>query len=101
MRISKVRKKLEYFLALRTLGNDCRRWIEYIGWEVDQDDTGVYITTPINPISVRLEGVLCFGNNKLICLRKKDKLNSEIVRNEEPETFRLPTWQEAYRKTHD
>lgn len=100
MRIRKVRKALEYFLVLRTLDNGCRRWIEYIGWEVDRDDTGVYITTPINPTPKRLEGSRCFGNYKHICLREKDRLNSEIVRDEEPETFKLPTWQELYKRTH-
>ena len=48
MRIHKVRKKLEYFLVLRTLASGCRRWIEYVDWEVGRDDTGIYITTPIS-----------------------------------------------------
>lgn len=100
MRIRKVRKALEYFLVLRTLDNGCRRWIEHVGWEVDRNDTSVYITTPINPTPERLEGALCFGNYKHICLWEKDRLNSEIVRDEEPETFQLPTWQESYKRTH-
>lgn len=101
MRICKVRKALEYFLVLRTLYNGCRRWIECIGWEVDRDDTSLYIITPINPTPEKLEGALCFGHNKKLCLREKDRLNSEIVRDEEPANFLLPTWQEAYRRTHD
>ena len=100
MRIHKVRKELEYFLVLRTLASACRRWIEYVGWEVGRDDTGIYITTPISPEPKYLEGALCFGNYKHLCLWEKDRLNSEIVREEEPETFQLPTWQETYRKTH-
>ena len=100
MRIHKVRKKLEYFLVLRTLDNGCRRWIEHVGWEVDRDDTGIYITTPIDPTLKYLKDALCLGNLKRLCLWEKDRLNSEIVRDEEPKTFLLPTWQEAYRSTH-
>ena len=100
MRIHKVRKELEYFLVLKTLGNGCRRWIEHVGWEVGRDDTGIYITTPIDPTPKYLKDALCFGNLKRLYLWEKDRLNSEIVRDEEPETFLLPTWQEAYRRTH-
>lgn len=101
MRIHEVRKDMEYFLVLEVLGNGCRRWIEHVGREVGRDDTGIYIVTPISPAPRYLEGALCFGHNKGLCLWEKNRLNSEIVRNEEPETFLFPTWQEAYRKTHD
>lgn len=30
----------------------------------------------------------------------KDKLNSEIVKHEEPDNWKMPTWKETYRKTH-
>jgi hypothetical protein len=48
-----------------------------------------------------LHNCLCFGTDRRKCSRMKSKLNSEIVRSEEPVLWnRSPSWQRAYSDTH-
>lgn len=83
---------------LRQLDSGCWRWIEYVGWEVDRFFSIVYILSPLGGI-IELVNPLCFGLNRRKCMDEKERLNSEIVKDNEPENW-IATWKEAYARTH-
>lgn len=104
MRVSQIRDKLEYFLVERPAHTVCtaffnRRYIEIEGFKLYDFFNDVVITTPISPIPEQLHNPICFGNDRKLCMREKLRLNSEIVKNEEPEIF-SGLWEEAYNQTH-
>lgn len=92
--------KAEYFLVWTHIGSgDCWRWIEHKGWETERFMGQVTIISALGGREV-LENPLCFGTDRRRCMATKERLNSEHVRNHEPENWRLPTWREAYARTH-
>lgn len=91
-------QKPSNFLMLRQLDSGCWRWIEYVGWEVDRFFSTVYILSPLGGM-IELANPLCFGLNRRRCMDEKERLNSEIVKDTEPENW-IATWKEAYARTH-
>ncbi len=105
MKMTKARRtlNLQYYLVLypkhevrgRVFN---RRWIEVVGFEEYRFFSDVFITTPMSAIPEQLHAPICFGGDKARCLCEKDKLNSEIVKAEEPDIWGL--WAETYKRTH-
>lgn len=99
----------QYFLEKRKLidpyvedgGPECiYRYIEHQGWLVSQFFDVVTIINSMGREEV-LHNCLCFGNDRHRCMRMKNKLNSEIVRSQEPMLWNSsPSWQRAYNDTH-
>lgn len=92
-------KSKEYLLELRQLHDGCFRWIEHIGWLVDQFMGQYTFMSPMSPIPDVLNNCLYFGTDKKRCMFMKLKLNSEIVMKHEDEDMQK-IWAEAYKKTH-
>lgn len=100
---------VQYFLEKRELisvfVNDkdpdhIHRWIEHKGWLVSAFFNDVTIINCMGRQET-LHNCLCFGTDRRKCMRTKSRLNSEIVRQEEPELWRTnPNWQKAYSETH-
>lgn len=106
MKMTKARRtsNLQYFLVLYPKHEVCghvfnRRWIEVAGFEVYKFFSDVVITTPMSAIPEQLHSPICFGNDKARCLFEKAKLNSEIVKAEEPDIWG-GGWSETYKRTH-
>lgn len=104
MQASRATGELQYYLILYPRHEVCgrtfnRRWIEVAGFEQYRFFGDVFITTPISPIPNQLHQPLCFDRDKKKCLFEKDRLNSEIVKAEEPDIW--PCWAETYNRTHD
>lgn len=92
----RIHKPKEYLLELRQL-DGCFRWIEHVGWLVDQFMGEYTFMSPMSPIPDVLTNCLYFGTDKKLCMFMKLKLNSEIVMKYED---MQKTWAEAYKKTH-
>ncbi len=97
--------KVQYFLQLEKTkrwldGSTYRRWIEWKGFMIDKFFDCITIITLLDPEPRELHpaiGPLTHAE----MLRLKPKLNSEIVKAEEPDLYaNSPAWQEAYKKTH-
>ena len=104
MRLKELRKKgldkdIKYFLHFERLSFfTVMRWIEYTGWIIaEPSDDIIIITTPMGG-QIRLRNALQFEKRKE-CMFMKDKLNSEIVKENEPENW-IHTWRKTYEKTH-
>ena len=78
-------KSKEYLLELRQLHDGCFRWIEHVGWLVDQFMGQYTFMSPMSPIPDVLNNCLYFGTDKKRCMFMKLKLNSEIVMKHEDE----------------
>lgn len=93
-------KSKEYLLELRQLHGGCYRWIEHVGWLVEQFLGQYTFMSPMSPIpDVFVNNCIYFGTDKKRCMFMKDKLNSEIVMRDEDAEMRQ-IWSETYRKTH-
>ena len=100
---------VQYFLEKRELisvfanegdPDHIHRYIEHKGWLVSAFFNDVTIINSMGREEV-LHNCLCFGTDRRKCMRMKSKLNSEIVRSEEPMLWkRSPSWQRAYGDTH-
>jgi hypothetical protein len=101
MRIRNRHKELElqYFLHSEPLSSGHRRWIEYTGWLIDQNEEACTILSPMGAEHI-LKSPLIFDDRE-VCMFMKSKLNSEYVKQHEPENFEIPSWREAYNKTHE
>ncbi|NDV80784.1 hypothetical protein [Bacteroides sp. 51] len=104
MRIKELRKKgadqvLKYFLQLQR-GEifAVMRWIEYTGWIIDESSPDIIVIRSPMGGQIRLVNAIQFDSKKE-CVFMKDKLNSEIVKESEPEHW-FPTWVETYNRTH-
>ncbi len=85
------KKMLDYFPVYR--------WINHVGYIIGQPEPGITIIhSPMGGQHI-LKNALVFNNRKE-CRFMKNKLNSEIVKESEPQNWALPTWQETYAKTH-
>ena len=93
-------KSKEYLLELRQLHDGCFRWIEHVGWLVDQFMGQYTFMSPMSPTPDVLNNCLYFGTDKKHCMFMKLKLNSEIVMKHEDEDMQK-IWAEAYKKTHN
>lgn len=92
-------KSKEYLLELRQLYDGTYRWIEHVGWLVEQFFGQCTFMSPMSPTPDVLNNCIYFGTDKKRCMFMKDKLNSEIVMRDESEEMRQ-IWSETYRKTH-
>ena len=100
---------VQYFLEKRELisvfmmdgdPDHIHRWIERKGWLVSAFFNDVTIINSMGREEV-LHNCLCFGTDRRKCMRMKSRLNSEIVRSDEPVLWRTsPGWQQAYSNTH-
>lgn len=109
MRIKELRKRgldkdLKYFLVLLSIQStfnpktSIKRWIEYVGWVIDKPKPDmIVIHSPMGGQDT-LVNALEFETRKE-CLFTKDKLNSEIVKEHEPENW-IVTWKKTYDRTH-
>lgn len=104
MRLKELRKKgldedLRYFLQLEQLSTSkVMRWIEYCGWIIERPDQHLIIILSQMGSSTHLIDAMMFETKK-DCLFMKDKLNSEIVKEYEPDNW-LPTWKQTDERTH-
>ena len=89
----------EYLLELRQLHDGCFRWIEHVGWLVEQFMGQYTFMSPMSPYPDVLNNCLYFGNDRKRCMFMKDKLNSEIVMRDEDEEMQQ-IWAETYNRTH-
>lgn len=88
------------FLSLEWLPTAyCLRWIENRGWIVSQDDVSITVLSPLGS-NDRFEQkkVRLYGDDRKRMMFDKDRLNSEIVKEQEPDIFHL--WEEVYDQTH-
>ena len=99
--MSRIRtdKTKEYILELRQLHDGCFRWIEHVGWLIEQFMGQYTFMSPISPHPDVLNNCLYFGTDHKQCMFMKDKLNSEIVMQHEDEEMKQ-IWLETYNKTH-
>ena len=93
----------QYFLILRPEHERLgiiwhRRWDIEKGWEIDRIGDDVRIIGALGREEV-LKNPMCFGTDKKLATFTKMKLNSEIVKAEEPEYY-YPHWAEEYERTH-
>lgn len=86
-------RKLEFY--------DAWRWVEYTAVKIESFD--LFGISFISALGTRIshEGqYIIIGADRKKQMKEKEKLNSEWVKEHEPETFHLPSWQEAYRNSH-
>ncbi len=81
-------KNMKNFLILEQLSYGCWRWIEHIGWVTDHFFSLVYVLSPMG--GEREFSSLMEFDKKSECMFMKDKLNSEIVKNNEPHKSPFP-----------
>ena len=76
------------------------RWIGYSGVIIGEPEEGIIVIRDRNNKQTRLKDALVFDNfqeQKFM----RDKLNSEIVKETEPDVWnRYPEWQLTYDQTH-
>lgn len=90
----------EYLLEYRRLDNGVYRWIEHIGWLIDQFMGQYTFLSPISPYpDVYTNNCIYFGRDHKRCIFIMDKLNSEIVMQSDDEVMKQ-IWRETYNKTH-
>lgn len=80
---------------------DVWRWIEDTAVTIESFD--LFVISYISALGTRIshEGqYIIIGTDRKKQIKEKEKLNSEWVKEHEPETFLLPPWQEAYRNSH-
>jgi hypothetical protein len=90
--------ELEFFLHFEQLEiSKCWRWLEYTGWSIEQSGTTIKMATPMGGYTM-LNNPMQFSNKKE-CMFTKSKLNSEYVKQHEPDNFNV-IWKDTYNKTH-
>ena len=90
----------EYLLHLEELHDGCKRWIEHVGWLIDQFMGQYTFMSPMSPYpDVFIHDVLYFGTDRKRCMFMKDKLNSERVMQYEDADMRK-IWSDTYNRTH-
>ncbi len=100
--MSRLAKRSDYFLHLKLLDTSkVWRWIEYRGWETGRTQTRISICSPMGGTEeFDLAVTRCYGQDIKRCKFDRQKMNSEIVKRDEPNTFLYPSWQVAYWRTH-
>jgi hypothetical protein len=107
MRIRNKHKelKLEYFLdkeKISSSSGEIFRWIEYVGWAdgwtMETGEPRYRVRTPMGGYFY-LKCPLVYFQSKEEMMFEKDRLNSEIVKEFEPENFNIH-WSDIYNKTH-
>ena len=95
------RTHIELLLFEKLETCDAWRWIEDTALKIESSDLfGISFISALGS-HIRHEGqYIIIGADRKKQMKEKEKLNSEWVKEHEPETFLLPSWQEAYRNSH-
>ena len=95
------RAHVELLLFRKLSLYDDWRWIEDTAVKIESFDLfGISYVSALGS-HIRHEGqYIIIGTDRNKQMKEKEKLNSEWVKEHEPETFLLPSWQEAYRNSH-
>ena len=99
--MARHRAHVELLLFKKLALYDDWRWIEDTAVKIESFDLfGIRYVSALG-IHIRHEGqYIIIGTDRKKQMKEKEKLNSEWVKEHEPETFLLPSWQEAYRNSH-
>lgn len=92
---------IELLLFSKLETYDVWRWLEVTAVKIESFD--LFGISYISVLGTRIshEGqYIIIGADRKKQMKEKEKLNSEWVKEHEPETFLLPSWQEAYRNSH-
>lgn len=93
-------KTKEYLLEYREIRAGVFRWIEHVGWLVEQFMGQYTFLSPLSPYpEVFTNNCIYFGRDHKRCMFTKDKLNSEIVMKSGDEMMKQ-IWKQTYDKTH-
>lgn len=80
---------------------DAWRWLEYTAVKIESFDLfGISFVSPLGGRIFHEGQYIIIGTDRKKQIKEKEKLNSEWVKEHEPKTFLLPSWQETYRNSH-
>lgn len=99
--MARHRAHIELLLFRKLKPINAWRWIEDSALKIENFD--LFGISFISALGTRIshEGqYIIIGADRKKQMNEKEKLNSEWVKEHEPETFLLPSWQEAYRNSH-
>lgn len=92
---------IELLLFRKLETYDAWRWLEYTAVKIESFDLfGISFISALGSRTYHEGQYIIIGADRKKQMKEKEKLNSEWVKEHEPETFFLPSWQEAYRNSH-
>ncbi|SFG27697.1 hypothetical protein [Prevotella sp. KH2C16] len=84
-------KKLETY--------DAWRWLEYTALRIESFDLfGISFVSSLGGRIYHKGQYIIIGADRKKQMKEKERLNVEWVKEHEPDTFLLPSWQEIYKK---
>lgn len=99
--MARHRAHVELLLFRKLDPYDAWRWIEDTAVKIESFDLfGISYVSALGGHTHHEGQYIIIGADRKKQMKEKEKLNSEWVKEHEPETFLLPSWQEAYINSH-